>query len=127
MLRLKQTLVIPAGTLFGPAAEKTVLAKGHLEAILGFGRDASAHLVVDPTDGGDTLFEEFDGGAVPPVDLLAQVTDAAVSEAERCYRVYGAVTDFKNFQGNPMPDFADLPPKIQEAWGAVATHLVATS
>lgn len=36
------------------------------------------------------------------------------------YRAYGSVTDFKNYQGNPMPEWRDLPPKIQEAWRAAA-------
>lgn len=38
------------------------------------------------------------------------------------YHVYGHVTDFKNFQGNPMPAWDDLPSKIKEAWQAVADH-----
>jgi hypothetical protein len=32
------------------------------------------------------------------------------------YSRYGAVTDYKNFLGNPMPSFDELPPKIQQAW-----------
>jgi hypothetical protein len=40
--------------------------------------------------------------------------------AREAYRAYGATTDFKNFQGNPMPAFDDLPPKIREAWGAAS-------
>lgn len=39
---------------------------------------------------------------------------------ETAYEAYGKVTDFKNFQGNPMPAFKDLPEKIQEAWKAAA-------
>jgi len=38
--------------------------------------------------------------------------------AEAAYAAYGAVTDFKNFQGNPMPKFKDLTPQIQQAWDA---------
>lgn len=34
------------------------------------------------------------------------------------YDRYGSVTDYKNFQGNPMPKFDELPVKIQEAWFA---------
>lgn len=40
------------------------------------------------------------------------------------YRAYGSVTDFKNYQGLPMPEWDQLPPKIQEAWRA-ATRVVA--
>jgi hypothetical protein len=38
--------------------------------------------------------------------------------AEEAYARYGAVTDFKNFRGDPMPAFADLGEKIQAAWEA---------
>lgn len=40
------------------------------------------------------------------------------ARAEAAYAAYGAVTDFKNFQGNPMPKFEDLTPQIQQAWDA---------
>lgn len=43
--------------------------------------------------------------------------------AEEAYLAYGKVTDFKNFQGNPMPEFADLPPTIQAAWIAAAAKV----
>jgi hypothetical protein len=44
------------------------------------------------------------------------------------YTAYGRVTDFKNFQGNPMPQWAELPEKIQEAWiASVQAVLVATA
>jgi len=42
------------------------------------------------------------------------------SRARIAYTAYGKVTDFKNFQGNPMPAFDDLPEQIQEAWTAAA-------
>lgn len=45
-----------------------------------------------------------------PVDPLQRARDA--------YQRYGAVTGFKNFQGNPMPEFSDLGEKIQQAWVA---------
>lgn len=41
--------------------------------------------------------------------------------AEEAYQRYGAVTDFKNFRGEPMPAFADLGDNIQAAWEAAAT------
>ena len=40
------------------------------------------------------------------------------ARAEAAYAAYGAVTDFKNYQGNPMPKFEDLTPQIQQAWDA---------
>lgn len=39
---------------------------------------------------------------------------------EVLYNVYGAAVGFKNFQGNPMPEWADLPDAIKHAWEAVA-------
>jgi len=46
-----------------------------------------------------------------------------LSLAELAYQAYGAVTDFKNFRGEPMPEFRDLPETIQKAWEA-ATRIV---
>lgn len=40
--------------------------------------------------------------------------------AEGMYNAYGATTDFKNFQGNPMPKWEDLPPAIKDAWASAA-------
>ena len=36
--------------------------------------------------------------------------------AKSAYHAYGGVTDHKNYQGLPMPEWDALPPKIQEAW-----------
>jgi hypothetical protein len=38
------------------------------------------------------------------------------SAGESAYRKYGEVTGRKNFQGDPMPAWEDLPVKIREAW-----------
>lgn len=40
--------------------------------------------------------------------------------ARVAYDAYGTVTDHKNFQGNPMPEYDDLTPLIKTAWEAVA-------
>jgi hypothetical protein len=45
------------------------------------------------------------------------------STARKAYHAYGKVTDFKNFRGEPMPEFDALPEKIKEAWLA-ATNCV---
>lgn len=34
------------------------------------------------------------------------------------YAAYGATTGFKNFRGEPMPTWYDLPSTIQQAWVA---------
>lgn len=44
--------------------------------------------------------------------------------ASDAYLAYGAVTKYRNFQGNPMPAFDDLPETIQKAWMAVAVHFL---
>lgn len=43
--------------------------------------------------------------------------------AKQAYHAYGEVTDFKNYQGLPMPDWNDLTPTIQQAWQAAATEV----
>ncbi len=43
--------------------------------------------------------------------------------AEEAYAAYGAVTDFKNYQGLPMPQWHELPEKIREAWKAATQHV----
>jgi hypothetical protein len=40
--------------------------------------------------------------------------------AEEMYDAYGATTDYKNFRGDPMPAFGDLPEAIRNAWEAAA-------
>lgn len=47
--------------------------------------------------------------------------------AKIAYQGYGETTGFKNFQGQPMPEWKDLGEKIQNAWiaavGAVIDQL----
>lgn len=43
--------------------------------------------------------------------------------AKVAYHAYGSVTDFKNFRGEPMPEFDALPETIREAW-CVASETV---
>lgn len=44
--------------------------------------------------------------------------------ASTAYHAYGGVTDHKNYQGLPMPEWSALPSKIQEAWVAATTHVM---
>lgn len=44
--------------------------------------------------------------------------------AKAMYLSYGETTEFKNYQGNPMPDWKDLTPKIQGAWEAAACRAI---
>jgi hypothetical protein len=44
--------------------------------------------------------------------------------AESAYRAYGVVTGNRNFRGDPMPEFADLPPKIRAAWEVAVRQAV---
>lgn len=41
--------------------------------------------------------------------------------AQKMYHAYGETTDFKNFQGTPMPPWEELPEGIRKAWIAAAT------
>lgn len=52
--------------------------------------------------------------------MSAEATPLARWEdiAESAYKAYSAVTDNKNFRGEEVPKFQDLPDKIQDAWNA---------
>lgn len=43
--------------------------------------------------------------------------------AELGYKAYSASTNNKNFRGEEMPKFEDLPPAIVEAWIAAAKEI----
>jgi len=43
--------------------------------------------------------------------------------ARQAYEAYGATTDHKNFLGQPMPTWEQLPPKIQQAWVAASLRV----
>lgn len=61
------------------------------------------------------LARSADREAVPATVLTP------VDRAKAAYARYGAVTDHKNFQGNPMPAWDDLTDTIQAAWIAAAS------
>ena len=44
--------------------------------------------------------------------------------ASHAYYAYGKTTNFKNYQGLPMPDFKDLPEGIKNAWLESTRHVV---
>jgi len=52
------------------------------------------------------------------LERLGYVVQGAVIEAEakRAYKAYGASTGGKNFRGDPMPKWDELPGAIREAW-----------
>lgn len=59
-----------------------------------------------------------------PVDTVVDhnlLTDLA----RAAYHAYGERTDFRNFQGNPMPAWGDLGETIQDAWRAAAIGFLA--
>lgn len=47
---------------------------------------------------------------------MAELHPEGLRLARIGYEAYGQTTDFKNYQGLPMPAFDDLPPRIIEAW-----------
>ena len=50
-------------------------------------------------------------------------TTTPESRARIAYTAYGRITDFKNFQGDPMPEFDKLPDKIKQAWSSAANTI----
>ena len=71
----------------------------------------------------NTRYDDDGEGVAEVLDLLEDVLDIRIifhKDVRELYKVYGSVTDFKNFRGEPMPTFDELPAKIQEAWQAVA-------
>lgn len=65
-----------------------------------------------------------------PDALISQDEDAAlpggafVEYAERAYQAYGNKADWKNFQGNPMPTWEDLPENIRTYWTEAASQVI---
>jgi hypothetical protein len=50
--------------------------------------------------------------------------DNILDLARNAYTAYGRVTGFKNYRGDPMPDFEDLGPTIQRAWQAAVRDVL---
>lgn len=46
--------------------------------------------------------------------------DESITLAWVAYAAYGQSTDYKNYQGKPMPNWDDLGDTIQAAWVAAA-------
>lgn len=46
------------------------------------------------------------------------------SIAESAYKSYAANTGNKNFKGDPMPEWNDLPIKIRTAWEAATRQII---
>lgn len=44
--------------------------------------------------------------------------------AQSMYKAYGETTEFKNYQGLPMPAWNDLTDKIRSAWEAAAKRAI---
>lgn len=47
-----------------------------------------------------------------------------MDDGEAAYRAYGDHVGWKNYQGLPMPEWANLPPLIQGAWNAAAEAII---
>lgn len=47
-------------------------------------------------------------------------TTTPESRARIAYTAYGRKVNFRNFQGDPMPSFDELPQAIRDAWIASA-------
>ncbi len=84
-----------------PSRERSLAITKLQEAVMWLGMDLKA------------INDESPQPSVPPKSVRQC--------AEEAYQRYGAVTDFKNFRGDPMPAFADLGEKIRAAWEAAVT------
>ena len=52
---------------------------------------------------------------------MEPTTQTADELARIAYAAYGKTTDFKNYQGLPMPEYDELTDKIKQAWQASVT------
>ncbi len=50
--------------------------------------------------------------------MTTEQAEIMVGLAKSAYHAYGAVTDHKNYQGLPMPEWENLTDKIRDAWRA---------
>ena len=67
---------------------------------------------------------DTDIGKITEASLIELPDEKWNAYARSAYLAYSRATDFKNYQGLPMPIFDDLPPTIKAAWVA-ATQQVA--
>lgn len=56
--------------------------------------------------------------------LVAKFESRVINTAKESYDEYGKEVDYKNFQGNAMPTWDELPPNIQKAWGASVKRFI---
>lgn len=61
------------------------------------------------------------------VNALGTDLESPESLGKRAYRAYGHTTNFKNYQGLPMPEWEALTPIIRQAWINAATSVVKPS
>ena len=47
-----------------------------------------------------------------------------ITLSQSAYKAYGKATDFKNYQGLPMPKWEDLPEPIKKAWDAAVDNVL---
>ena len=47
-----------------------------------------------------------------------------MSLEEAAYQAYGESTEWKNFRGDKMPEWEELPESIQKAWRAASIAVV---
>lgn len=56
---------------------------------------------------------------------MITITQKALEDlAKIAYEAYGRRTDFKNYQGLPMPKWDNLTPTIRDAWNEAAAAVI---
>jgi hypothetical protein len=48
--------------------------------------------------------------------MQKEIDQSFIEVAKDGYKAYGEVVDYKNYAGNPMPAWEELPEKIQESF-----------
>lgn len=123
--------------LIADGDELTDLLSAGVENLLKMASDHGAGMVTvkGSTEDGEVqwvIIAALDATAESLVDWAKVDYDSPLlmQYAESAYKAYGRTVDNKNFRGDPMPAWSDLPEKIQEAWKSAAldvTRLVVSA
>lgn len=65
----------------------------------------------------DVAIPGINAEAISPLEAIAKIG----------YRAYGETTEYKNYQGLPMPTWEELPPRIQQAWIAASSAVMTST
>lgn len=91
-------------------------------------RDIATEAIPTTAEAQENECDRLAASFLPPSEPDASPPISSEELAKAAYARYGAVTDFKNFRGDPMPAWEALGENIQSAWiAAITTHPQGTS